>query len=447
MLHRYLTAVLFVFGSILLTVSTLHGQESSTPALTGMFSHRFRLVHWDDGLIIQAPPVPMGPFTFTRHLTRAGLRWQPAPSVQIEAALANEFRYFFEPDVSFTLNEIFFDALSIRWSNIFSQPVQVTAGRQDMHFGEGFIVMDGTPLDGSRSGYFNALRTDLDLDETRMTAFYAFQQDFDSFLPLINPRDQRLLEQPTHAYGVHGKSSVGTGSLEYYGIGRVAIANALVPVDAHTVVLGSRIAQPLGAGWDITAEGGYQLGSVSDAWSDQRRSAWGGYTYLGWERPGGALRLDGGAILLSGDDPSTPVRSDWDPMFARWPKWSDSWIYAVGWEDGVASWTNLVSVFLRANVSLGDAGTLFLQYHHLDAQQPAPDVSDRPFGPGMHRGDLLTARVSMKFGAGFSGHALWESFFRGRYYAPGSDTRNSSFWRYDWMRLELRYDLAESLLP
>jgi hypothetical protein len=177
----------------------------------------------------------------------------------------------------------------------------------------------------------------------------------------------------------------------------------------------------------------------------RRRFAWGGYAYIGHAAPGDVLDVDAGVVLLSGDDPATAGREDWDPMFARWPKWSESWIYAVGWEDGVASWTNLSALFLRTHIPLGSMFTLSLQYFRLGAlEHPVADAS-LPYGEGLHRGDLLIARLSADLGHGITGHALYEGLFRGRYYAPLPDASQSGFWQYNWMRLELKYDLSGPL--
>ncbi len=37
-------------------------------------------------------------------------------------------------------------------------PLTATVGRQDIIEGVGWLVMDGTPLDGSRTVYFDAAR-------------------------------------------------------------------------------------------------------------------------------------------------------------------------------------------------------------------------------------------------------------------------------------------------
>ncbi len=95
-------------------------------------------------------------------------------------------------------NEIIVDNLYVNWDRPDGIPVSFRVGRQDLTYGRGFVILDGTPLDGSRGVYSDAakmtihddpIRTDLDLfavdnkaDESRLQpiAIEAGQQEFTS---------------------------------------------------------------------------------------------------------------------------------------------------------------------------------------------------------------------------------------------------------------------------
>ncbi|HOJ40895.1 MAG TPA: hypothetical protein PK644_10585, partial [bacterium] len=64
-------------------------------------------------------------------------------------------------------NEGIFDNLYLDIKNVFGLPVDLRVGRQDFLFtyGEGFIILDGTPYDGSRTTYFNAARLTWKINE------------------------------------------------------------------------------------------------------------------------------------------------------------------------------------------------------------------------------------------------------------------------------------------
>jgi hypothetical protein len=53
----------------------------------------------------------------------------------------NEFRVYMAPkNRVFNWNEVFFDNLYLKWKVSNTVPLTLTAGRQDMKFGEGFVI-------------------------------------------------------------------------------------------------------------------------------------------------------------------------------------------------------------------------------------------------------------------------------------------------------------------
>ena len=87
--------------------------------------------------------------------------------VSLCAKLTNEFNaypYFYQSASSkkrlrFDIHEVVFDNLYLDVKNLLDMPVDIRFGRQDFLFtyGEGFLIMDGTPYDGSRTFYFNTI--------------------------------------------------------------------------------------------------------------------------------------------------------------------------------------------------------------------------------------------------------------------------------------------------
>jgi len=65
---------------------------------------------------------------------------------------------------------VLFDQLALTASQPAGLPLALEAGRQDLIFGDGWLVLEGTPLDGSRTIYFDAVRATLAMDaiETRV---------------------------------------------------------------------------------------------------------------------------------------------------------------------------------------------------------------------------------------------------------------------------------------
>jgi hypothetical protein len=67
-----------------------------------------------------------------------------AGNLELTAKVTNESRAYVLPkDRPSTWNEVFFDNLFVQWRVSRRLPLTVTAGRQDMSFGAGFVVADG----------------------------------------------------------------------------------------------------------------------------------------------------------------------------------------------------------------------------------------------------------------------------------------------------------------
>ncbi len=403
---------------------------------TLMFSERFRLETWDNAISLDE--TAKNSYTYTRNRTQLGAAWSPSPSTVIGLRLANEFRYYLAPtDIDFHLNEVIVDQLYLKTNLPWYQPMTFTLGRQNIVLGEGFIVLEGHPLDGSRSIYFNAVRLDWTIHpDHQLIAFASRQEENDDWLPIINKKNQALVEQPETGLCVYYNGKWSQRELQGYFVHKRRSDNTDFPLISIANTIGGRIKQPILRSINLTAvmEAGYQFGRHGDA----DRRALGGYGYLqycpGWRTPHPYLPtlLTAGVIYLSGDNPGTENWEGWDPMFARWPKWSESYIYTQIKEDAVAWWTNLFSFNTEVKFLLTSEVNLTLAFHHLIAPRKAETSSDFPGGAGTRRGELFIGKLSYKFDQRWSGHLLCESFDPGDYYFDGADS-------YVWIRAELMY--------
>ena len=83
----------------------------------------------------------------------------------IRAQFNNEFRYYTitrqsdkDAGRENTLDEIIIEHLFLKYTTGGSDPLTITLGRQNLMYGEGFILMDGAPWDGSRTIYHDAAK-------------------------------------------------------------------------------------------------------------------------------------------------------------------------------------------------------------------------------------------------------------------------------------------------
>ena len=358
-------------------------------------------------------------------------RWIPTGGWRFDLKFTNEFRYYLSPPGrNFTMNETIVDYFNARWER---PAFTLTVGRQDIFLGEGFVVADGGPLDGSRTYYFNAAKLDWKVSpEGALTFLYLYQPETDTLLPVINEQDQPMVEQVEQGYGLYYSGKAGTAGVEAYVLGKTQEANARFPLESDFFTFGGRMVAPIHPTLVLTVEGAGQWGTFQDA----DMAAYGGYAYFdytpGWTLPLPATLTLGG-IFLSGDDPTTSDWEGWDPAFSRWPKWSDSYIYAQTGEFGrPAYWSDLGSIYAAAKFQLGPQWDYKFTWHHLTAPEPSPGSAGYADGGGGTRGELFINKMTFKDGKNLAGHLIWELFLPGGHYFDGAD-------RYGWFRVELAY--------
>jgi len=403
---------------------------------TVTFGERMRLETWDNTISLDDSTEDAR--SQMRFRTQLGAAWSPSSNTVFGLRLANEFRYYVAPgNRDFHLDEVFVDQLYVKAALPWYQPLTFTVGRQDIMLGEGFIVMDGGPLDGSRSAYFNAVRLDWTIRPGQaLTAFVCHQEETDHWLPIIHEQDQPMVEQAETGIGLYYNGKWTDHDIEGYFVYKRSDDNAAVPFSSTANTIGGRIKQPVLRDIDLTAvaEAAYQFGEREDA----DRRAFGGHGYLhyrpGWDTPHPYLPslLGAGVIYLSGDDPDTEKWEGWDPVFARWPKWNESYIYTLSGENGVAWWTNLVSVNAEVRFLPTTNAELRLAFHHFTAPEKAGASSDFPGGTGTTRGNFYIGKLAYKFDQRWTGHLIWESLAPGDFYFGGADS-------YAWIRAELMY--------
>jgi len=143
---------------------------------------------------------------------------------------------------------------------------------------------------------------------------------------------------------------------------------------------------------------------------------WSGYAYLKktfdttWKPS-----LQFGYWGFSGDDPDTSAIESWNPLFSRWPAWSELYIYTQMSERGIAYWTNTSLWRAEAVVTPWKPLKLRLSYYHLRSFYPFPG-NPSLYAEGSHRGDLFEARLDFTINANWRGHVVYEGMKPGDFY-------------------------------
>jgi len=366
---------------------------------------------------------------FFRVRSRVYAQADPLENLSAKIRFVNEWRYYMRHYSSTELkwdddsyshplrHEIIMDNASVSLKNFFDLPLCLTAGRQDILFqyGEGFLLMDGTPKDGSRSFYVDGAILRLDSGPNRLDFLAFYNEESQPFGIDIND-DYHQDDQPIALYGLYWTNTsdlLTDQKIEGYYLfknGRERIWATLPENKIH--VLGARFSGPVIDNLSYAAEATAQLGEYGD--EDQR--AYGGYLHATYKMPDCPMStaFNLGAVYLSGDDPHTSAHEGWDPILGRWPKWSELYIYSLlaepvaGSGNHIAYWTNMQIYRAKVSAKPIDKMSVSLVYQYLMANEANGS------GAGKTRGQNPQVVVKYAFNDWLSAH-LW-----GEYFIPGS---------------------------
>ncbi len=111
-----------------------------------------------------------------RFRPRVFLDWKPTDDTEIYVRMAKEWFYGQDNerlDYYVEAKDVMFDNAWGEWRDMFGSPFSVRIGRQDLIYGDGFILMDGTPQDGSQTFAFDAAKLSLAHDWGSSDLLYA----------------------------------------------------------------------------------------------------------------------------------------------------------------------------------------------------------------------------------------------------------------------------------
>ena len=378
-----------------------------------------------------------------RYRTRV---WMKAPinsNISVSIGLDQETNQIFQPKSVTHLDEIIFETAYIDVKKLFVPGLSLRFGRQNIMKGEGFLFLEGDPYDGSRSIYNNAAVLGYQRKKTKLELMAISNPRTDRYLPKINDKSRQIIEWNETALGAYVTSNeLKDTSIEGYYFykrefgDRRAPSNAQFQPDRYVYTGGGRVVRKLPRAFSLTGEFAGQWGHQR---SKQDIRAWGGYSYL--KRNFGATGrhyASFGYWGMSGTDPAHPeVIRNFDPIFSRWPKWSELYIYSQFREVGVGYWTNTGMVQAEGVYVPWKPLNLRATYYHMNSYHPFAG-NQQIFGPGTLRGDQIQGRAEYIVNENWRGHVLYERM------APGS------FYRYRspglFFRLEITYTFTDKIV-
>ena len=387
---------------------------------------------------------PANEYNYGRYRTRAWSTITPVKDLDFNSRIAWEFRNFCRPkgehtgpleDIRSTnWDEAIIDNLNVKWSNALGAPATLTVGRQDIKLDDGWLVFEGTPLDGSRTVFYDAARLNYNFEQAKtvLDLIYIEQSaNSDQWIEPFNDQERLLVEQDQRAAVFHvANKSIENTELDGYFIFQKNMAeNFPSGVESNIYAYGGRVVHQFDEHWRARAEMAQELGHknfedlcalgfnsrlsyfVNDEWNNNFR--------LSYE-------------FLSGDDPDTETNEEFDPLWGRWPQWSELMVYAYAGETRVGYITNLHRVGPGWSFNPTKKFEVCADYYLLFADENTFAGRSGFSSGGDFRGQLLALLLQYTFNPHVKTHFVSEFLFPGNYYdEPRGDT--AMFMRYELM--------------
>jgi hypothetical protein len=479
-------------------------KETGMKATAGMdirlrldgFSRSALMPAWEKNTLGSPAPVgePGPDVYFYRMRTRPWLKLNLDQDIYLYTRLVNDWRYYgsnytannnpTSPVSTIGPEEMVFDNIYLHWGKMGGTPLSLRLGRQDMFgldgkpvIGNGMVVMDGTPYDGSRTAYFDGARLmyETETDTINLFAFYS-KHYVDDVLPIIHDRDH-MLRDGNEAWmaGIDWKRNIHSAfNLEAYYIyggsdisttptagdpdprDRKTFLNTIAAGTAYeTHVVGARaFGNPDEIKWlNYSLEYARQFGSIEKA-SGNDVDCKGDMidARLGFKiaelingtpesepgKPAPSAGLWDLALNLSytqfgGDDPSTSDFEGWIPTWTGYPIWTEE---MTSYLNGGAVWSNFRQY--RAELAMKPTSKLTLtpSYAYLQALETGSrfGMGSRT-GNGDELGHLFAVFGTYQLTKWWKATVGYQYFIPGDFFnGPGADAEPAH-----WFRLETTF--------
>jgi hypothetical protein len=339
------------------------------------------------------------------------------------------------------------DNLNLSMKNFLDLPATAIIGRQDIKLGEGWLVFDGTPVDGSRTFYFDAARFTFDLGEkTKLDTIYVSNMPkSDWWLKPINDRNKIVTQEEEQGAIVYltDKSNENMQVEGYFmfknnnpvdNIARGFITSAAKLAQyskkAEIYTFGGAISGRLSENWNYRVEGAVQTGrsaSPNTALTANTETedllAFGEKSTLEYSfKDDLDNKLHVTYEYLSGDDPGTKRVEAFNPLWGQWPQWSEFYQpYVTQMEDALVS--NIHRLDFGHKFKPNKEWEILTDWNLLWANENTFAGNPKFTEDGNFRGHLLTCWARYNFTKQLKGNLVGEYFMPGNYY---SSTNNDN---------------------
>lgn len=387
-------------------------------------------------------------FHFERYRTRWWTKSKLNEDTTFNTRLTWEFRTWDEPESrmqSTDFDEIIIDNLNLSMKNFLDLPVTATIGRQDLFLGQGWLVADGTPLDGSRTFYYDAARFTFDLGEkTKLDAIYIRNRpNSDWFLKPINDRHKYVTQEeeqgailyltdkstPTQleAYFMYKNNNPVDPTFHRAFVWPQGAVNAYSK-KAEIYTFGGAVSGAINDNWSYRVEGAVQTGTSASPSTlvtandhTQPLLAFGEKSTLEYSfKDDLDNKLHVTYEYLSGDDPDTKRVTSFNPLWGQWPQWSELYQpYVTQLEDNLVS--NLHRLDFGHKFKPNKQWEILTDWNLLWADENTYKGNARFTGDGNFRGHLFTCWARYNFTKQLKGNLVGEYMVPGNYYSNANN--------------------------
>lgn len=393
---------------------------------------------------------------YFRFRTRVWAECDVLTQATVRARIANESRAWIYPDMSQKPqrstsewpDEWVFDNLYLETRDLFDKTLDLRVGRQDLNYGNGRVLLDGTPGDGSRTLNFTAAKATLKtLPQTQIDllgiynepedqwAINGAQRDLSGFSKSpegvtesgggMYLKNSSLPAMPFEAYLLHKRESAYVQAVKPDAAGHFAApaygwqtldtsAKVLRNPDFDIETAGFRLMPAMNTTLSGNLEVAGQYGSHGE--SDMH-----GYmvdAYL-LQKVSPIATIKGGLYLLSGDNPTTATDEGWNPLWSRCPQSSELYVFAYDAEQSVSRWSNLIDPNVGVTLNLTKKTKTIATVHYLAAME------DDGNGSGKERGWLYQFRQEYTLAENaFRAKDKLTTYFLVEYLDPGNYYKN-----------------------
>jgi hypothetical protein len=419
---------------------------------------RVRNEYFNDLLTLN-PNAPLHQQDYFRFRGRVFTSITPIDDVSVNVRLTAEPREWMLPAgyTSFKGSEGMawyygiFDAMNVQWRNVATLPLTVTVGRQDLFLGDGWLVAEGTPNDGSWTTYIDSARLTYNFKEqhTTVDAIGIIQNAWNNaWIPIINASGAyRLTDQNEKGAILQvANTSIPEANLTGYFIYKHDDQEDPVGDNADIYTFGGRVSGQVQEHWKYSVEGAYQCGQKQDndlnkvvngvpsnpylAPSAQTAgfrniNAYAGNTKLTYQfNDSFNNQLSLSYEFISGDNPNTKNDEMFDVLWGRWPRWGEIGLYMYANETRIGQEGNLHRFGPTWSVSPTKKMVFSASYYALFSDQNASTRAAAPTATapdlftqsGNFRGHFAQAVLKYTFSKHVNGHLWGELLFPGDYY-------------------------------